>query len=145
MPDAPVESAALAIVMSMRPPVTCCENVALTPPDRMKVPSDTLLTRKSAGSNVRVNVTVDSRAALITESGTVYGPPPTRNVVPDGVIVTCAIPRPGDVIGGGATGVGRGATVGGPAGGSVVAAGGVVVGCVCGGVSTACGGGVAAG
>ena len=46
----------------------------------MKLPSCTVRTRSSAGSNVSVSVMVDSREALATEIGTVYGPPPTRNV-----------------------------------------------------------------
>src|SRR2546428_6282717 len=43
---------------------------------------------------------VDMRAALVIVSGTVYGPPPTRKVVPGGVINTWAAPMPADAIGG---------------------------------------------
>ena len=48
----------------------------------MKLPSCTVRTRSIAGSKVSVSVIVDSRDALVIEIGTVYGPPPTRNVVP---------------------------------------------------------------
>ncbi|HEY2906270.1 MAG TPA: hypothetical protein VGJ29_10260, partial [Vicinamibacterales bacterium] len=65
-----------------------------------------------------MSVTVDSREAFTTEIGTVYGPPPTRNAVPGGVMITCAAPRPGEVVVSGVTGGGTGAT----AAGFVVAA-----------------------
>src|SRR5712691_1161303 len=54
------------------------------------------------------------------DSGTVYGPPPTRNRVAGGEMITCAEPMPGDVIG--APGAG---------------AAGDVVGCVTGGAGVA--------
>ncbi len=53
--------------------------VAVTPPWRMNVPSCTLRTRSTAGLYVTVNVIIDMRDALLIESGTVYGPPATRN------------------------------------------------------------------
>src|SRR5262245_2713243 len=43
-----------------------------------------------------VSVIVDIRFAFDTVTGTVYGPPPTRNVVLDGVTMICAWPIPGD-------------------------------------------------
>ena len=54
----------------------------VTPPCRMKVPSCTVRTRSTAGLYVTVNVTIDSRDALLIETGTVYGPPATRNRCP---------------------------------------------------------------
>ena len=47
-------------------------------------PSFTARTRNSIGSNVNVSVIIESRDALTMEIGTVYGPAPTRNVVPGG-------------------------------------------------------------
>ena len=38
---------------------------------------------------------MDSRETFTMDSGTVYGPWPTRNVVPGGEISTCAVPTPG--------------------------------------------------
>lgn len=73
-PDAPVASAARVMVMSTRPGFTCWVNVAFTPPDRMKLPSDTLRTRSNIGSYIKVIVIVDSRDAPATVIGTVYGP-----------------------------------------------------------------------
>src|SRR5262245_8971525 len=53
---------------------------------------------------------VDRRDTLSTEIGTVYGPPPTRNVVPGGVTMTCAEPTTGEDespgVGGGVYGAG---------------------------------------
>src|SRR5580765_942221 len=77
------------------------------------------------------------RCASVIDSGTVYGPPPTRNVGPGGEISTCAEPIPGDVVGtaGGVAGVGSAA--GGrisAAGGGVSTAGGVTAGVDTGGV-----------
>src|SRR5207249_1340067 len=86
------------IVTSIRPGLTCCVNVAFTPPDRMKLPSLTARTRRSEGSNVTVIATVDNRDAFVTEIGTVYGPPPTRIAVPGGDTMTCARPIPGEVV-----------------------------------------------
>ena len=87
------------IVMSTRPGAICWVNVAFAPPDRMKLPSCTLRTRSSAGSKVSVSVMVDSRETFVIEIGTVYGPPPTRNVARGGDRTTCAVPNPGDVTG----------------------------------------------
>jgi len=62
-----------------------------------------------------VSVTVEIRDASAIEIGTVYGPPPTR-IAGGGLIVTCADPIPGVVVGvAGYAGV--------PAGGAAGAAG----------------------
>src|SRR5262249_13659869 len=129
VPEAPVASAPRASVISIRLPLTCCENVTDTPPARRKLPSCTLRTRSLVGSKISVSVTVESRDASATSSGTVYGPPPTRNVVgPE--ISTCADPMPDDCdVAVGAAGVARaaagGVAAGGFASGVGVAAGGV--------------------
>ena len=78
-------------------------------------------------SKVSVNVIVEMRAAFVIDIGTTYGPPPTRNVVPDGEIVTCAEPRPGDVVVS-ADGAAAAPVCGG-VGAGCPAAGGAVVGC----------------
>ena len=98
--DAPVASAPREIVMSMRPLLTCCENVTFVPPDRRKLPSCIVRTRRTRGSNVTVIVTVDSRMAPVTEIGMLYGPWPTRSAPAGGERRICARPMPGDVIGG---------------------------------------------
>src|SRR5204862_5951071 len=98
VPDAPIASAPREIVMSTRPLPACWVKLALTPPVRMKLPSCTARTRMIAGSNVSVSVIVEIRVAPVTEIGTVYGPPPTRNVVPDGESSTWADPMPGATI-----------------------------------------------
>src|SRR5437763_5568812 len=146
------------IVMSTRPPLACWVNVALAPPVRMKLPSCTARTRRIAGSKVSVSVIVVMRAAPLIEIGTVYGPPPTRNVVPGGDSTTCADPIPGDVVGvsaaggwaatGGVVVAGGGVTAGGVSmtgGGGAAAGGGVVTGGVGGGASTVPGTGVVPG
>src|ERR1700676_2289669 len=116
VPDAPVASPARAMVMSTRPALACCVNVAFAPPDRMKLPSWTLRTRSSAGSNVNVSEMVESLDTFEIEIGTVYGPAPTRNPVPGGVRMTCATPTPAVVTGGSAgDGGGTAAAVGGGA------------------------------
>src|SRR5581483_5299869 len=83
----------------------------------MKLPSLTLRTRSFVGSNVSVSVKVEMRAASEIEIGTVYGPPPTRNVGPVGEMMICAAPIPGDCVGTAAgsavVGVGLGGTVAG--------------------------------
>src|SRR3989338_6401354 len=66
----------------------------------MKLPSCTARTRSLVGSNMSVIVIVESRVALVMDTGTVYGPPPTRNAVPGGDVMTCAMPTPGEVVGG---------------------------------------------
>lgn len=124
VPDAPVASALRVIVMSTRPPVDCWMKLALAPADRMKLPSCTLRTRRSAGSYVNVSVIVDSRVAATIDSGTVYGPCPTRNVVPGGEISTCAVPRPVDVVGGSGAAAGADADCCGGGPGTGVGAGG---------------------
>ena len=73
----------------------------------MKLPSCTLRTRSFVGSKMSVSVTVEIRDASVISSGTVYGPPPTRNVGPGGEISTCAEPIPGDVVGTAAAAGGR--------------------------------------
>jgi len=83
-----------------------------------------------------VSVTVEILDASLISNGTVYGPPPTRNVGPGGDMSTCAEPIPVDV-------VGTAAASGGPAGGC--AGGGTGAGAMggdggCGCVSTAAGG-----
>ena len=37
-----------------------------------------------------VSDSVDNRDALLIDSGAMYGPPPTLNSVPDGVMMICA-------------------------------------------------------
>src|SRR5438034_2252231 len=147
VPEAPMASAPRDIVMSIRPPLACCVNVALVPPVFMKLPSSTARTRRIAGSKVNVSVIVVIRVAPVIEIGTVYGPPPTRNVVPDGESTTCAEPIPGDTVGvsatGGCTGAGGGCTAGGVSttgGGGT--GGGVAAGGVGGGAATVPGIGV---
>src|SRR5262245_59829811 len=66
----------------------------------MNVPSVAVRTRSSAGLYVIVSVTVEIRDALLIDSGTLYGPPPTRNSVPGGVVMTWARVAAGDVPGG---------------------------------------------
>ena len=56
----------------------------------MNVPSCTLRTRSTFGLNVIVNVITDTRDALLIDTGTVYGPPATWNVVPGTVRMICA-------------------------------------------------------
>ncbi|PYR06337.1 MAG: hypothetical protein DMG00_19305 [Acidobacteria bacterium] len=146
VPVAPVASAARASVMSMRFPFTCCVKVTLTPPARMNVPSFTLRTRSFVASNVSVSVSVERRVASVIEIGTVYGPPPTRNVGPGGDRMICADPMPGVVVGPGATGSAAGgvAVVGAGVAGAVVGAAGaapggagVGAGCAAGSAGTA--------
>src|SRR5262249_60395440 len=70
-------------------------------PDRRKLPSWTVRTRRKRLSNVIVNVTVDNRCAPVTEIGMLYGPCPTRSTPAGGDTITCATPKPGEVTGGG--------------------------------------------
>src|SRR5512138_994429 len=56
----------------------------------MKLPSCTARTRSAAGLKVIVNDNPDSRDALVADTATVYGPPPTRNSGPGGVTTICA-------------------------------------------------------
>src|SRR6185503_12035414 len=86
-----------------------------------------------------VNVIVDRRCASVIDSGTVYGPPPTRNVGPGGEISTCAEPIPGAVVG--VACPAPGVDGGNPAGGGVAIAGGA--GGATGGGSTGTAGGTA--
>src|SRR5947207_2471654 len=65
-------------------------NAAVKPPCRMNVPSCTVRTRSSAGLYVTVNASIDTRDALLIDTGTVYGPPATRNSVPGAVTIICA-------------------------------------------------------
>src|SRR5215471_19221362 len=88
VPDTPVASA-------LR------ENVMCTPPERRKLPSCTVRTRRKRLSNVSVNVTVDKRCAPVTEIGMLYGPCPTRSTPAGGDTITCATPKPGEVLEGG--------------------------------------------
>src|SRR4051794_18512337 len=76
--------------MSTRPTAASMRgvNVAVTPPWRMNVPSCTLRTLSTFGLNVTVSVIVDSRDALLTESGTVDGPLATR-ISGGAVTITC--------------------------------------------------------
>ena len=56
----------------------------------MKLPSWTERTSNAAGLNVSVRLTVVTRGMFSAESGTVYGPSPTRQSGPGVVTVTCA-------------------------------------------------------
>src|SRR5215470_1943791 len=95
----------------------------------MKLPSFTLRTRSFVGSNVSVNVSVEMRVASVIEMGTVYGPPPTRNIGPGGEMMICAAPTPGDCVGGaaccGVAGAGGDAGVGGAGAGAADGGGAV--------------------
>jgi hypothetical protein len=71
LPEAPSVSAGLVTAMSTRPADACWLKTVLTPPDRIKLPSWTLRARNLVGSNVMTIVTVDSRDASFTVSGTV--------------------------------------------------------------------------
>jgi len=51
------------------------------------------------GSKINVSVIVDSRDASVTDSGIVYGPPPTLKDVLGGEMITWADPTPADVVG----------------------------------------------
>src|SRR6266850_7824763 len=97
----------------------------------MKLPSCTARTRSAAGLKVIVSVTLDTRDAPVIDTGTVYGPPPTRNSVPGGVTSTCA--AAGGVAGGGT------AAGGGVGGGAVGAPGGGCAGGTAGGAGTGVG------
>src|SRR6478736_2628254 len=88
-------------------------NDVATPPCRMNVPSCAVRTRSTFGLYVTVSVITERRATLLIEIGTVYGPPATRNSVPGGVTITCAVAAP--------AGVGPGAAAG---GGAVMSRGG---------------------
>src|SRR6476646_5944511 len=114
----------------------------------MKLPSCTVRTRSFVGSKIKVSVTDDSREASVTDRGMVYGPPPTRNAVLGGEMITCADPRPDDVVGtaGGVAGAaGCGAAGCGGVAGCDVVAGGVAGGGCAGGVGAAAGGGAGSG
>src|SRR5262245_35673760 len=108
----------------------------------MKLPSVTWRTRSFDGSNSSVSVTVDRRDASLTESGIVYGPPPTRNAVLGVEMMTCAEPMPGDVDGvvSGVGVAGRAAGAGGVVGAAATSGIGVgAVGAGCGGVTAGAG------
>ena len=122
--------------MSIRLPFTACEKTTETPPARRKLPSCTLRTRSFVGSKTSVSVTVEIRDASLISSGTVYGPPPTRNVVPGGEINTCAEPIPADVVGTAGGVDGAGSTAGGVGTGAAGGCGSTVAGGVTGGVET---------
>src|SRR5918994_3823978 len=115
------------MAMSTRPLAAsiCGVKVVATPPWRMNVPSWTLRTRSTFGLNVIVRVITDTREALLIETGTVYGPPATWNVVPGTVRMTCAgvaVEAPGAAAAGGVVGLSRGVS-GTGAGGAVVVPG----------------------
>src|SRR5690349_15531721 len=78
--------------MSTRPVAAsiCGVNEVATPPCRMNVPSCTVRTRRIFGLKVIVRVITDRRDELLIETGTVYGPPATWNVVPGTVRMICA-------------------------------------------------------
>src|SRR5688572_31987630 len=78
-------SPGLTMAMSARPVFAspACVNVALIPPDRMKLPSATARIRSTAGLYVTVTATLEICDAPEIEIGTLYGPPPTRKS-PDG-------------------------------------------------------------
>src|ERR671912_130932 len=122
---------------STRPVAASMRGVKLapTPPCRMKVPSCTVRTRSTLGLKVIDRLSVETRDALLIETGTVYGPPPTWKTVPGTVTITCAgvaVARgsvgAGGVVAsrGGAVAPGAPAPV--PAGAPVPACGGAVVG-----------------
>src|SRR2546428_253564 len=137
--------------MSTRPAAASIFGVndAVTPPCRMNVPSCTVRTRSTFGLYVIVKVITETRDALLIETGTVYGPPATRNSVPGGNTLICAgvagvvgvVPGAGGVPGGdrgGATGAGAtgsGVMGGVPAGG---VPGGVAIGGMPGGGGDGC-------
>src|SRR5438552_235489 len=116
----------------------------------MKLPSCTVRMRSLVESNVNVSVIVEIRAASLIEIGMMYGPPPTRNVVPLGDMTMRAVPMPGDVMGGSVAAGGAGGCASGVVGvvgagwvgvaGVVVSGGGVVVGGVVGAGVVAAGG-----
>src|SRR5262245_19382539 len=56
----------------------------------MKLPSCTARTRSAAGLKVMVSDSPERRDAFVAETATVYGPPPTRNSGPGGVITISA-------------------------------------------------------
>src|SRR4051812_25447897 len=127
-PDAPAWSAVRVTAMSTRPAAASIRgvNVVGTLPCRMKVPSCTVRTRNTFGLNVTVSVMTDTRDALLIDSGTVYGPPATRNSVPGGVTRICAAAGdvgPAPAAPGGAGGVAFGSR-GGGAGATGTPAGG---------------------
>src|SRR6188768_1485348 len=99
------------MAMSTRPLAAsiCGVKLVATPPWRMNVPSWTLRTRSTLGLKVIVRVIVDTREALLIDTGTVYGPPATWKVVPGTVRMTCdgvAVAGPAGV--GGVVGLSRG-------------------------------------
>src|SRR5258706_10596923 len=104
--------------MSTRPAAASIRgvNVVGTLPCRMKVPSCTLRTRSTFGLNVMVSVIIDTRDALLIDTGTVYGPPATRNSFPGGVTITCAVVALGGVAAPGAAGGGAFGSLGGAGG-----------------------------
>src|SRR5688500_15019600 len=135
-PEAPTWSPRRVTVMSTRPAAASIFGVndAVVAPCRMNVPSWTLRTRTTDGSNVIVSDMVETRDALLIESGVRYGPPTTRNSRSVGVMMICAgvtvVPGAagGETSGafgsrGGVTGAVPGGT---PPGGMVPPAGGIV-------------------
>src|SRR6476619_4615396 len=114
--------------MSTRPAAAsiCGVNEVATPPCRMNVPSCTLRPRSTFGLYLNVTVTTETRDALLIDTGTVYGPPATWNVVPGTVRMICpgvACGAPGAAAG--VTSVSRGCVAGGaaPTGAPVVTGG----------------------
>ena len=70
---------------------------------------------------------MDSRETFTIDSGTVYGPWPTRNVVAGGEISSCAVPTPAAAVGsrevtGGVAGAGDGCGNGGGGMGGIAVA-----------------------
>jgi hypothetical protein len=61
------------MAMSIRPEAasTCCVNVALTPPERMKLPSWMARTRRTDGLKVIVSVAPETIDAPVMDTGTV--------------------------------------------------------------------------
>src|SRR6185436_18901100 len=116
------------MAMSTRPLAAsiCGVKLVAMPPWRMNVPSWRLRTRSTLGLKVIVRVIVDTREALLIDTGTVYGPPATWNVVPGTVRMICpgvACGAPGAAAG--VTSVSRGCVAGGaaPTGAPVVTGG----------------------
>ena len=123
---------------------------AITPPCRMKVPSCTVRTRSTAGLYVIVNVTTETRAALLIETGIVYGPPATWKVVPGGdtmiwagVVGDATAGWPAGVVGTAVGALGNGAVGACPGAGGTVVGFAVVAGGAAGGVPSTVVGGVA--
>ena len=129
-PEAPTASLTRVMTMSTRPAAGSIRGVneVATPPWRMKLPSCTVLARTADPLKVIVIVAVDARDTPLIEIGTGYGPPPTRNSVPEGVTITCAAPAAAaGAVGAGGSGTGGISVAGRSRGGTVPGSVGVGV------------------